>query len=479
MALINTEGLAPEDAAFVNSGSFTTATADDYAAKWYQNAGSALEDGIQYGVDRLGQSLTLDKVADTQKVLEQLYPEHKQALQPVTSQNENIIQEHEQFRQGLKPKAESTGMAGQILFGLGQYFPAIVTGAASPLLGAATAQQISQGATEDDLQQKGVSEEDASRIGFASSIPDALGFVAPAGIGRNIAERVLSGAAINAGLGVANRATVSSMLENDGYKNIASQYQVWDKEGLIVDAVLGAAFGGLHHVGVSREQANSAEAMPSVDASLTMNEQHNHDIGSSPIIHGTPESLDAHNRAMEDASDAMLRGEPVDVTDHMNSFNGPVKDGAIDASQHDDMLSSLKEYAMDPAPRAAETPLTDVSVAERDWRTSTESTKDAEAKNSRADGEESQDSMPQAARFLEEPGSVDPDTGVNVSNRYELATAHNLAEQSPDLMVTHPDTGQEVRLSDVLDEYNERIANLQEEHNVFPFVASCMLRNPD
>ncbi|MFT4271811.1 MAG: hypothetical protein QM578_12425 [Pantoea sp.] len=479
MALINTEGLAPEDASFVNSGSFTTATPDDYSAKWYQNAGGALEDGIQYGVDRLGQSLTLDKVADTQKVLEQIYPEHKQALQPVTNQNQSIIDEHAQFRQSLKPKPESTGMAGNILFGLGQFFPAIVTGVASPLLGAATAQQISQGATEDDLQQKGVSEEDASRIGFASSIPDALGFVAPAGVGRNIAERVLSGAAINAGLGVANRATVNGMLQNDGYKNIASQYQVWDKEGLIVDSVLGAAFGGLHHAGVVREQTYSAEASPAVDASLSMNEQHSHDIGASPVIHGTPESLDAHNRAMEDASDAMLRGEPVDVSDHLNSFDGPIKDGAFDATQHSDMLSSLKEYGMDPAPRAAETPLTDVNAPERDWRSSQEKAEVADSQGARPDAGTAQPDMPQSARFLEEDGSIDPDTGVNVSNRYELATAHNLAEQAPDLMVTHPDTGKEVRLSDVLDEYNERIANLQDEQNVFPFVASCMLRNPD
>lgn len=479
MALINTEGLTPEDASFVNGGSFSTATPDDYSARWYQNAGGALENGIQYGVDRLGQSLTLDKVADTQKVLEQLYPEHKQSLQPVTNQNQSLIDEHAQFRQGLKPKAESTGMAGQILFGLGQFFPAIVAGAASPILGAATAQQISQGSTEDDLQQKGVSGEDANRIGFASSIPDALGFVAPAGIGRNIAERVLSGAAINAGLGVANRATVNGMLQNDGYKNIASQYQVWDKEGLIVDAVLGAAFGGLHHVGVAREQAASANASPAVDASLSMNEQHNHDIGASPIIHGTPESLDAHNRAMEDASDSMLRGDPVDVSDHLNSFDGPIRDGAISPSEHSDMLSSLKDYGMDPAPRTVESTLTDVNAPERDWRSAQEKSDASDTQAGKAGEEPAQAEMPQAARFLEEDGSVDPDTGINVSNRYELATAHNIAEQSPDLMVSHPDTGQEVRLSDVLDEYNERIANLQEEHNVFPFVASCMLRNPD
>ncbi|STU67600.1 Uncharacterised protein [Klebsiella pneumoniae subsp. ozaenae] len=76
-------------------------------------------------------------------------------------------------------------------------------------------------------------------------------------------------------------------------------------------------------------------------------------------------------------------------------------------------------------------------------------------------------------------GSVDPDTGVNLGNSYELATASRLAEEIPDLTVEHPDTGQQVKLSDLMDEYNDKIVTSQDSANVFPFVASCMLRNPE
>ncbi|MBD3700239.1 hypothetical protein IE987_11855 [Klebsiella pneumoniae] len=45
-----------------------------------------------------------------------------------------------------------------------------------------------------------------------------------------------------------------------------------------------------------------------------------------------------------------------------------------------------------------------------------------------------------------------------MGNSYELATASRLAEEIPDLTVEHPDTGQHVKLSDLMDEFNDKIA---------------------
>lgn len=188
-----------------------------------------------------------------------------------------------------------------------------------------------------------------------------------------------------------------------------------------------------------------------IDAALAMNEAHNHDVAASPVLHGTPESMDAHYRAMGDAAESIARGDPVDVLAHVDSFDGHIRPEAFNDSARPEMESALHEN--------------DIGTAEP--------VRNRQPQPSPEEGET------QFAQFLADEGSVDPDTGVNLGNSYELATASRLAEEIPDLTVEHPDTGQHVKLSDLMDEYNDKIATSQDSANVFPFVASCMLRNPE
>ncbi|MBD3700240.1 hypothetical protein IE989_28345 [Klebsiella pneumoniae] len=74
-----------------------------------------------------------------------------------------------------------------------------------------------------------------------------------------------------------------------------------------------------------------------------MNEAHNHDVAASPVLHGTPESMDAHYRAMGDAAESIARGDPVDVLAHVDSFDGHIRPEAFNDSARPEMESALHE----------------------------------------------------------------------------------------------------------------------------------------
>ncbi|BDA54144.1 hypothetical protein [Raoultella ornithinolytica] len=475
---MNLSNLDPQDANFIGQSGFTEATRADYQPGLLDGSGEALMSGIESGASIASQSGIKGVIASNMQQFTMLHPEESEAIQkPI---NQAIDTSFTNFRKGIAPNAETTGKAGQILFGLGQYFPALAGAVVNPVLGAGVAQQISQTATTEELTGKGVSQQDAEDIALPKSFVDAAGFLLPAAVGGRLVTRLASGAGINMAAGAASREVTNLMLQDKNYAAVAEQYKAWDGEAMVVDGILGAAFGGIHHwtsrasdattdtadsVQVGREQTrqsgidsdqgiipDSAPVRQSdVDAALAMNEAHNHDIAASPVLHGTPESMDAHYRAMGDAAESIARGEPVDVLAHADSFDGHIRPEAFNDGARPEMESALHE---------------------NDIRT-------AAPMRNRQPQRFPEEGEAQFSQFLGDEGSVDPDTGVNLGNSYELATASRLAEEIPDLTVEHPDTGQQVKLSDLMDEYNDKIASSQDSTNVFPFVASCMLRNPE
>lgn len=608
--------LDQQDANFVGQSGFTEATRADYQPGILDGSGEALMSGIESGASIATQSGLKGVIASNMQQFTMLHPEESEAIQkPV---NQAIDTSFTSFRKGIAPDVETTGKAGQILFGLGQYFPALAGAMVNPVLGTGVAQQISQTATTEELTGKGVSQQDAEDIALPKSFVDAAGFLLPAAVGGRLVTRIASGAGINMAAGAASREVTNLMLQDKSYAAVAEQYKAWDGEAMVVDGILGAAFGGIHHLtsrvndattdmadpipmeseqtrqsGIDSDQetASGSEAdiaqevsglattgdvssavdetsgayrnwldsvrsdasqlisrgdrkllageihraeyalsqiaeqrqalrdqrvgnsssrrirnrdiatldrqaqeinnrieplrqalannspggrfydaranlsrieqgiipdgapvrQSDVDAALAMNEAHNHDIAASPVLHGTPESMDAHYRAMGDAAESIARGVPVDVLAHVDSFDGHIRPEAFNDSTRPEMESALHENDIGTA-----APM-----------------RNRQPQRSPEEGEA------QFSQFLGDEGSVDPDTGVNLGNSYELATASRLAEEIPDLTVEHPDTGQQVKLSDLMDEYNDKIATSQDSTNVFPFVASCMLRNPE
>ncbi len=163
-------------------------------------------------------------------------------------------------REAVKPAPNSQGIAADILEGLGRFAPAIgATVAAGPVAGGAVAFGSSLESTKQDFLAKGVDEDTAGTLALEQASADALGMALPAGLGARLATRLLSGVAINTSFGAANRFALGETLEDNGYEELAKQYRVWDKQAMLVDGVLGATFGGVHHLTAQRADTALAD----------------------------------------------------------------------------------------------------------------------------------------------------------------------------------------------------------------------------
>lgn len=92
----------------------------------------------------------------------------------------------------------------------------------------------------------------------------------PAAVGGRLATRLLSGVGINTAFGGLNRFAVGETLEQNGYADMAKQYRVFDGQAILIDSVLGAAFGGAHHFAARGNSVDArADSTPSVDDGTT------------------------------------------------------------------------------------------------------------------------------------------------------------------------------------------------------------------
>ena len=191
-----------------------------------------------------------------------------------------------------------------------------------------------------------------------------------------------------------------------------------------------------------------------IDAAHALNEGLYYDLESAPVLHASNESINSHVAAMDEAYRQLNDGQPVNVGMMARGLDGPARPG---------MLESANEqyHAMQQV------------FEENGVRYETPSELTGEAPAPRAES---------AFTAADETGgqvSVDPDTGQAISsNSYDLMAARDMATTNPDLTITHPDTGQPAKLSDVLAEFDEQIQTVQNESKVYSVAAACFLRNP-
>ncbi|MCX2192095.1 hypothetical protein ABEH29_07645 [Pantoea agglomerans] len=254
--------LAPEGQAWADEQAASKqAQPDDYDPRWYAGSGSALFRGAAEGTIGLGQTLVeTAKLLPTYSALRGDLPE----LDNIVDQNFTAMQKSlNDARNAVKPAPNSQGMAAEILEGLGTFAPAIAASAlAGPVAGGAVAFGSSYEPTRQDFLAKGVNEDTAGTLALEQAGANALGMALPAGVGGRLATRLLSGIGINTGFGAANRFALGETLEENGYAELAKQYRVWDKQALLVDGVLGAAFGGVHHLTAQRADTPLADPAP-------------------------------------------------------------------------------------------------------------------------------------------------------------------------------------------------------------------------
>lgn len=515
--------LAPEGQAWTDDKTAANpARPEDYEPTFFQGSIAAPVRGVAEGTLGLAQSavgfskrlisdpaFTAD-VAPTVNIFRVMFPDADKALNDTY---DTIGKQLQDARGYVKPDAGSQGTAAEVLYGLGQFVPAIgATIIGGPTVGAATAFSSTYEQSYQDFKGKGVDDPTARNLATQQSLFNAAGMALPAAIGTTLTTRIASGVAINTGFGGLNRYSVGETLEEKGYTEMAKQYRVFDGQAMLVDAVLGAAFGGAHHLAArnadvpppadteapipaaevqsvpdatadpspvsevspvtdapgapvrSDSQApvtepTAAQDIPAIkpsdiDAAHTLNEGLYYDLESAPVLHVSNESINSHVAAMDEAYRQLNDGQPVNVGMMARGLDGPARPG---------MLESANEqyHAMQKV------------FEENGVRYETPSELAGEAQAPRAES---------AFTAADETGgqvSVDPDTGQAISsNSYDLMAARDMATTNPDLTITHPDTGQPAKLSDVLAEFDEQIQTVQKESKVYSVAAACFLRNP-
>lgn len=206
------------------------------------------------------------------------------------------------------------GKVGQLAYGLATVIPQAVGGtlAGGPGGGAAAVATIQGYAGKIELERKGVDPATATTGGIIQGVAAGAGVLMPAAFGTTLATRIGTGAASNALMGVAQRGATSALLSSRGYNTIAEQYKAFDTAEVITDAVLGAAFGGIHH---ATARGEAAQIPPSLaDEALAASKQQHLEISTAPGIPADPQSRSLHGAAMDKAVADLVAGRPVDVS---------------------------------------------------------------------------------------------------------------------------------------------------------------------
>lgn len=253
---------------------------EDFEPSAFQGGASAFFRGAGEGTLGLAQSAVgfskrlisdpafTDNVAPTINMFRVMFPDADKAL------NESYDDFGKQLsgaREYIKPEAGSQGMAAQVIHGLGQFAPAIGASViGGPVVGAATAAGSTYEQAYQDARAKGVDEQTARAVAAEQSGFNAVGMGLPAAVGGGLATRLLSGVGINTAFGGLNRFAVGETLEENGYADMAKQYRVFDGQAILIDSVLGAAFGGSHHFAARGNSVDArADAPPTIDDGTT------------------------------------------------------------------------------------------------------------------------------------------------------------------------------------------------------------------
>ena len=207
------------------------------------------------------------------------------------------------------------GTFGQLLFGGAQIIPqAIAGGVSGGPAGAAALPGVLQGyQTMLDMQAKGVDQATAAGVGGIQGVMTAAGVAIPATMAGRLLPTIGLGVGANVAQGAVTRGSTSALLEARGYADMAKQYQAFDTEAMIIDAVLGAALGT---VALGLERATGAARIPpsAVDDALRANQRQHADVRTSPGVPADPASRTAHAQALEKAYADLVNERSVDVS---------------------------------------------------------------------------------------------------------------------------------------------------------------------
>lgn len=297
----------------------------------------------------------------------------------------------------LTPDAATTGTAGQILHGLFDMGGQAVVGSllAGPAGGAAAVTSLQGFSEYERLTAQGVDFRTAQEAGLVQGITAGAGTLIPMSLGLRAGGALAEGvgaqlartgesavrsaaataaratpdiayaAGTNIAFGMALRGLTAQTLRDGGYTEMANQYDVFDRQTIAIDAVLGVAFGGIgRFINARGESVNTPEFAPEdVDAALSANAAHHAEIDVAPGVPVNVLSRDAHIQALQKAMRDVSEGRAVDVASIAEpaSFSDIPGRRSLIAQSIDEVLFQADEGS---AARAIETRILEEQAAQ-------------------------------------------------------------------------------------------------------------------
>lgn len=220
------------------------------------------------------------------------------------------------------PNPRETGIAGQMLHALFDIGSQAVVGGPGAVLVSKTVggsmEGIEQGLDTLTAMKKGALEGGAAAAGVALpiAIPPVAGSRIPA-----LVQQLGYGVGTNVPMGVAQRGLTYQVLADAGYRDMAEQYKALDEGALLTDLVLGVAFGGLGHVLQAKGAKLGALNASDVDAALTKRNAYHIEVDTAPGLARDGQTRDAHVESVMKATQDLIEGRPVDVSEMLRATN--------------------------------------------------------------------------------------------------------------------------------------------------------------
>ncbi|MBH3412523.1 hypothetical protein [Pseudomonas putida] len=279
---------------------------------FWDGSGTALFSGIAQGATQLALQAAQYGNDPDQAILFDVPTDEEEIARRAA-----IGQQRLDVTERLRPDAQTSGTAAQILFGLGDAGTRFAFGAASGGLPiAATGVGASMGEQRfSELRAQGVDPKTAALAGAVEGGTMAAGAFLPAArlLSQPVADLAATAGA-NVALGAVSRGGIGQVLESNGYTQQAQQYKALDGQAMAIDGLLGSAFWGL-----GRALSGAPAASPeTIDAALAANNGVHAQHGTAPGAPVDARSSAAHQGALDLALEQMSRGEPVNVTGLMD-----------------------------------------------------------------------------------------------------------------------------------------------------------------
>ena len=304
---LNAKGIAhkPVEQKEESGGLFQLAAPFRGAAAGFAKVGDAIAAPVDAVVDRV--SYSLDDVGKEE--FSEPYSAYKERKQKA---RDDLVYESIDYLQDK----ENTGTVGNIAFSLGDYATRAVVGSA--VGGVAGAAAVTGGSETNyvygDLTRDGVDEETALKVALtdgavaavSTALPMSYGFKGTGGV---IKDGLLSVGGAS-GLSIGGQAVSGAILESEGYDKQAKKYEV-TAESVTTDILLNTMFFGAAR-GAGKYFNNPDVTPEQQQAALVLNELEFEET-LAPVKPANPVQANNHYKNMDDATEAIRMGRPVNV----------------------------------------------------------------------------------------------------------------------------------------------------------------------